>query len=152
MQVVLDWELTEDEKNINVVRDALNVGGHGIPKKGIDDISFIEFKQWCKRKLKRNYRVVRQLKDELSNVEEEYARGGQEPDPSSFHEPEPSPFHKSDGFVVDEPQSRPFDGLNMFLVPQVSAKFGISPSSKLLTNLVLHLSKCVNLVLLTKFC
>jgi len=43
-------------------------------------------------------------------------------------------------------------GLNMFLVPQVSAKFGISPSSKLLTNLVLHLSKCVNLVLLTKFC
>jgi len=30
----------------------------------------------------------------------------------------------------------------MFLVPQVSAKFGISPSSKLLTNLVL----------LTKFC
>jgi len=33
-------------------------------------------------------------------------------------------------------------GLNMFLVPQVSAKFGISPSSKLLTNLVL----------LTKFC
>ena len=43
-------------------------------------------------------------------------------------------------------------GLNMFLVPQVSAKFGISPSSKLLTNLVLHLLKCVNLVLLTKFC
>jgi len=40
----------------------------------------------------------------------------------------------------------------MFLVPQVSAKFGISPSLKLLTNLVLHLSKCVNLVLLTKFC
>jgi len=27
----------------------------------------------------------------------------------------------------------------MFLVPQVSAKFEISPSSKLLTNLVLHL-------------
>jgi len=27
----------------------------------------------------------------------------------------------------------------MFLVPQVSAKFGISPSSKLLTNLVLHI-------------
>jgi len=43
-------------------------------------------------------------------------------------------------------------GLNMFLVPQVSAKFGFSPSSKLLTNLVLHLPKCVNLVLLTKFC
>jgi len=43
-------------------------------------------------------------------------------------------------------------GLNMFLVPQVLVKFGISPSSKLLTNLVLHLSKCVNLVLLTKFC
>jgi len=40
----------------------------------------------------------------------------------------------------------------MFLVPQVSAKFGISPSSKLLTNLLLHLSTCVNLVLLTKFC
>jgi len=45
-----------------------------------------------------------------------------------------------------------FFGLNMFLIPQVSAKFGISPSSKLLTNLVLHLSKCMNLVLLTKFC
>jgi len=30
----------------------------------------------------------------------------------------------------------------MFLVPQVSAKFGISPSLKLLTNLILHLSKC----------
>ena len=27
----------------------------------------------------------------------------------------------------------------------------ISPSSKLYTNLVLHLSKCVNLVFLTKF-
>jgi len=27
----------------------------------------------------------------------------------------------------------------MFLVPQVSVKFAISPSSKLLTNLVLHL-------------
>jgi len=40
----------------------------------------------------------------------------------------------------------------MFLVPQVSAKFEISPSSKLLTNLVIHLSKYVNLVLLTKFC
>jgi len=45
-----------------------------------------------------------------------------------------------------------FLGLNMFLVPQVSAKFEISPSSKLLTNLVLHLSRCVNLVILTKFC
>jgi len=30
-------------------------------------------------------------------------------------------------------------GLNMFLVPQVSVNFGISPSSKLYTNLVLHL-------------
>jgi len=40
----------------------------------------------------------------------------------------------------------------MFLVPQVWAKFGFSPSSKLLINLVLHLLKCVNLVLLTKFC
>jgi len=39
----------------------------------------------------------------------------------------------------------------MFLVPQVLVKFGISSSSKLLINLVLHLSKCVNLVLLTKF-
>jgi len=27
----------------------------------------------------------------------------------------------------------------MFLVPQVSAKFGISPSSKFLTNLVFYL-------------
>jgi len=43
-------------------------------------------------------------------------------------------------------------GLNMFLVPQVSVNFGISLSSKLYTNLVLHLSKCVNLILLTKFC
>jgi len=40
----------------------------------------------------------------------------------------------------------------MFLVPQVAVNFGISPSSKLYTNLVLHLSKCVNLVLLIKFC
>jgi len=32
-----------------------------------------------------------------------------------------------------------FIGLNMFLVPQVSLNFGISPSSKLYTNLVLHL-------------
>jgi len=40
----------------------------------------------------------------------------------------------------------------MFLVPQVSAKFEISPLSKLLTNLVPHLSKYVNLVFLTKFC
>jgi len=39
----------------------------------------------------------------------------------------------------------------MFLVLQVSAKFRISPSSKLLTNLVIHLSKCVNLVFLIKF-
>jgi len=38
------------------------------------------------------------------------------------------------------------------LVPQVLVNFGISPSSKLYTNLVLHLLKCVNLVLLTKFC
>jgi len=45
-----------------------------------------------------------------------------------------------------------FLDLNMFLVPQVSVNFGISPSSKLYTNLVLHISKCVNLVLLTKFC
>jgi len=30
-------------------------------------------------------------------------------------------------------------GLNMFLVPQVSVKFAISPSSKLLTNLVIYL-------------
>ena len=36
--------------------------------------------------------------------------------------------------------------------PQVQVKFGISPSSKFLTNLVLHFSKCVNLVLLTNFC
>jgi len=49
-------------------------------------------------------------------------------------------------------KSKFFYGLNMFLVPQVSAKFKISLSSKLLTNLVLHLSKCMNLVLLTKFC
>jgi len=31
------------------------------------------------------------------------------------------------------------NGLNMFLVPQVSVNFGISPSSKLYSNLVLHL-------------
>jgi len=35
----------------------------------------------------------------------------------------------------------------MFLVPQVSVNFGISPSSKLYANLVIHLSKYVNLVL-----
>jgi len=40
----------------------------------------------------------------------------------------------------------------MFLVSQVSAKFRISPSSKLLTNLVIHLWQYVNLVILTKFC
>jgi len=39
----------------------------------------------------------------------------------------------------------------MFLFPQVLVNFGISPSSKLYTNLVPHLSKYVNLVLLTKF-
>jgi len=44
------------------------------------------------------------------------------------------------------------NGLNMFLVLQVSVNFEISLSSKLYTNLVLHLLKCVNLVLLTKFC
>jgi len=42
-------------------------------------------------------------------------------------------------------------GLNMFLIPQVSANFGIIHSLQLLTNLVLHLSKCMNLVLLIKF-
>jgi len=31
----------------------------------------------------------------------------------------------------------------MFLVPQVSMNFGISPSSKLDTDLVLHLKMCV---------
>ncbi|QCD89232.1 hypothetical protein DEO72_LG4g174 [Vigna unguiculata] len=67
-KVVLEWELTEDEKNIDVVREALNVGSHGIPKKGVEDMSFTKFKQWCKRKLKRNYRVVQQLKDQLSNI------------------------------------------------------------------------------------
>jgi len=40
----------------------------------------------------------------------------------------------------------------MFLVRQVSVNFGISSSSKLYTNLVIHLSKYVNLILLTKFC
>jgi len=35
----------------------------------------------------------------------------------------------------------------MFLVPQVSVKFRISLSSKILTNLILHLKKCVNLFL-----
>jgi len=40
----------------------------------------------------------------------------------------------------------------MFLVPQISAKFGISLSLKLLINLVIYLSKCMNLVLLIKFC
>jgi len=40
----------------------------------------------------------------------------------------------------------------MFLVSQVSVNFGIIPLSKFYTNLVLHLSKCVNLVILTKFC
>ena len=39
----------------------------------------------------------------------------------------------------------------MFLVPQVSVNFGISPPSKLDTNLVLYLYKCVNLVLITRF-
>ena len=121
MQVVLDWDLTEDEKNIDVVRDALNVGVHGIPKKGIDDMSFSRFKQWCKKKLKRNYRVVRQFKDQLSNMEEEYARRGQEPDPSSFHEVEPSPFHKGHRFDVEEGQSRPFDHPSSSHQPQPSS-------------------------------
>jgi len=41
----------------------------------------------------------------------------------------------------------------MFLVSQVTVNFGISisPSSKLYTNLVIHLYKYVNLVLLTNF-
>jgi len=121
MQVVLEWELSEDEKNIDVVREALNVGGHGIPKKGVDDMSFTKFKQWCKRKLKRNYRVVQQLKDQLINMEEEYACGGQQADPSSFEEPEPSPFHKADRFDVEEPQCRPFDHPSSSHQPQPSS-------------------------------
>jgi len=40
----------------------------------------------------------------------------------------------------------------MFLVHQVSVNFEISSFLKLDTNLVIHLYKCVNLVLLTKFC
>ncbi|XP_027927659.1 uncharacterized protein LOC114184552 [Vigna unguiculata] len=120
-KVVLEWELTEDEKNIDVVREALNVGSHGIPKKGVEDMSFTKFKQWCKRKLKRNYRVVQQLKDQLSNMEEEYACGGQEPDPSSFEEPEPSPFHNGHRFDVEEPQSRPFDHPSSSHQPQPSS-------------------------------
>jgi len=56
-------------------------------------MSFTEGKQWCKRKLKRNYRVVRQLKDELSSMEEEYARGSEESDTSFFHHPRASSFH-----------------------------------------------------------
>jgi len=38
------------------------------------------------------------------------------------------------------------------LIHQVSVNFGISPSLKLYTNLVLHFYKCVDLILLTKFC
>jgi len=45
-----------------------------------------------------------------------------------------------------------FLGLNVFLVSQVSLKFGINHSLKLLTNLILHFLKCVNLVFLTIFC
>jgi len=40
----------------------------------------------------------------------------------------------------------------MFLVPQILVNFGISPSLKLYTNLVIYLYKCMDLVLLTKFC
>jgi len=40
----------------------------------------------------------------------------------------------------------------MFLVSQISVKFRISPSLKLLTNLVIYHWQCVNLVFLTKFC
>jgi len=43
-------------------------------------------------------------------------------------------------------------GLNMILVPQLSVKIGISPSSKLWSNLVPQLQNCMNLVLLTRFC
>jgi len=39
----------------------------------------------------------------------------------------------------------------MFLLPQVSVKSGTSPLLKVLTNLVIHLYKCVNLFLLIKF-
>ncbi|QCE05806.1 sentrin-specific protease 1 [Vigna unguiculata] len=120
-RVVLEWELIEDEKNIDVVREALNVGAHGIPKKGVDDMSFTKFKQWCKRKLKRNYRVVQQLKDQLNNMEEEYGCGGQEPDPSSFEQPEPYPFHEGDHFDVEEPQCRPFDHPSSSHQPQPSS-------------------------------
>jgi len=56
--------------------------------------------------------------------------------------------HKSNMHMQRRPNKK---GLNMFLVPQVSVNFGINPTSKLYINLVLHLSKCVNLVLLTKF-
>jgi len=40
----------------------------------------------------------------------------------------------------------------MFLIPQVSVNFGISPFLKLYTNLVIHFYKCVDLVILTNFC
>jgi len=40
----------------------------------------------------------------------------------------------------------------MYLIPQVLVKFGINFFLKLLTNLVLHFLKCVNLVILIKFC
>jgi len=33
MQVVLDWELSEEEKNITVVHDALDIGEDGIQKR-----------------------------------------------------------------------------------------------------------------------
>ena len=109
VQIVLDWELTEEERNIDVVRDALNIAEDGIKKRGIDDMSFTEFKQWCKRKLIRNYKVVRQLEDQLSSMEEKYARGGEKPDASFFHQHQASSFHKGDAFGVEEPQSCNYD-------------------------------------------
>ncbi|QCD93148.1 hypothetical protein DEO72_LG5g1219 [Vigna unguiculata] len=50
-------------------------------------------------------------KDQLSSMEEEYARGGEELDASFFHQPLAFSFHKGDAFDVEEPQSCNFDQL-----------------------------------------
>ncbi|QCD93355.1 hypothetical protein DEO72_LG5g1430 [Vigna unguiculata] len=51
------------------------------------------------------------LQDQLSSMEEEYARGGEELDASFFHQPLAFSFHKGDAFDVEEPQSCNFDQL-----------------------------------------
>ncbi|QCE04623.1 hypothetical protein DEO72_LG8g2660 [Vigna unguiculata] len=49
-----------------------------------NDMSFTEFNNWCKRKLKSNYRVIGELKDQLTSMEEDFDPGDEEPESCPF--------------------------------------------------------------------